>query len=1094
MRPENPCATESVDMNPVDCSALVGGNPSEEGSIEASECPELCAASPCNPINSYCHCGMPSTCKCKPSFTGPDCSVDLCSSASCGEHGSCAAKYLGGVGDVAIDPSFECICESGWFGNKCDVNPCEMGEPSKTCSGNGNCFSLNGIDAECDCGMGYQGNDCEAHNIAYGKASSASSELQPSSRAFDGNIWSRWESAHGLEDTYLEVDLGDVYDIESVNIHWEASSAKRYDIEVSSDGITFASVWSKTDGYANMGSVISMLNGASGRFLRMHAFERTMTYGYSIFEMEVFGVMGPSSPPTHWPTYKAISLAPTVSKVPTLSPITSPPSLSRFEIAREKISSASSVNIAATVAALAFDGNPGTRWESAHGTENVWLQVDLGDVFLVSDVKISWEFACARKYDIELSTDGVSFTSVWSKTDGVGGMGLIDSVFSGTNARFVRMQAFERATQYGYSIWEMEVYGSVSSGPSPPPMMVTPTSLPTPGPSSNPTSPPSPQPTTQAPFNPTSSPSLSHFEIAREKISSASSVNIAATVAALAFDGNPGTRWESAHGTENVWLQVDLGDVFLVSEVKISWEFACARKYDIELSTDGVSFTSVWSKTDGVGGMGLIDSVFSGTNARFVRMQAFERATQYGYSIWEMEVYGSVSSGPSPPPMMVTPTSLPTPGPSSNPTSPPSPQPTTQAPFNPTSSPSLSRFEIAREKISSASSVNIAATVAALAFDGNPGTRWESAHGTENVWLQVDLGDVFLVSEVKISWEFACARKYDIELSTDGVSFTSVWSKTDGVGGMGLIDSVFSGTNARFVRMQAFERATQYGYSIWEMEVYGSVSSGPSPPPMMVTPTSLPTPGPSSNPTSPPSPQPTTQPSPSPTTPQPSSPPTPGPTVEPSSPPTPGPTVKPSLPPTTLAPSKIPTPAPTAPPTTQVSETVFKYVCAKSQPIPSTICADGKIAGGECSTENINNGCGKGGKSCYWASCTDSPPLSLSPVAPSSQPPTPSNCLPLGTTCGQNSDCCGGNCPTKGKNPYQCNPSLRRMQHGIAQKQAKVDNLHKKRREIESTREKTKDGKTQLKLKVERLKKERREKEDKYKETGGSMKKERGHN
>ena len=60
-----------------------------------------------------------------------------------------------------------------------------------------------------------------------------------------------------------------------------------------------------------------------------------------------------------------------------------------------------------------------------------------------------------------------------------------------------------------------------------------------------------------------------------------------------------------------------------------------------------------------------------------------------------------------------------------------------------------------------------------------------------------------------------------------------------------------------------------------------------------------------------------------------------------------------------------------------------------------------------------------------------------------------------------------------------------RMQHGIAQKQAKVDNLHKKRREIESTREKSKDGKTTLKLKVERLKKERRGKEDTYTETGG---------
>ena len=60
-----------------------------------------------------------------------------------------------------------------------------------------------------------------------------------------------------------------------------------------------------------------------------------------------------------------------------------------------------------------------------------------------------------------------------------------------------------------------------------------------------------------------------------------------------------------------------------------------------------------------------------------------------------------------------------------------------------------------------------------------------------------------------------------------------------------------------------------------------------------------------------------------------------------------------------------------------------------------------------------------------------------------------------------------------------------RMQHGIAQKQTKVDNLHKKRREIESTREKSKDGKTVLKQKVERLKKERRDKEDKYAETGG---------
>lgn len=63
-----------------------------------------------------------------------------------------------------------------------------------------------------------------------------------------------------------------------------------------------------------------------------------------------------------------------------------------------------------------------------------------------------------------------------------------------------------------------------------------------------------------------------------------------------------------------------------------------------------------------------------------------------------------------------------------------------------------------------------------------------------------------------------------------------------------------------------------------------------------------------------------------------------------------------------------------------------------------------------------------------------------------------------------------------------------RMQHGIAQKQSKVDNLHKKRREIEDSREKT-DGKTVLKMKVERLKQERKDVEKIYKDTGGSMKK-----
>ena len=64
-----------------------------------------------------------------------------------------------------------------------------------------------------------------------------------------------------------------------------------------------------------------------------------------------------------------------------------------------------------------------------------------------------------------------------------------------------------------------------------------------------------------------------------------------------------------------------------------------------------------------------------------------------------------------------------------------------------------------------------------------------------------------------------------------------------------------------------------------------------------------------------------------------------------------------------------------------------------------------------------------------------------------------------------------------------------RMQHGIAKKQANIDLLQRKRKEIELEKGKTADGKTPLKAKVERLKKERKTIEKDYENTGGSMKK-----
>jgi hypothetical protein len=67
-----------------------------------------------------------------------------------------------------------------------------------------------------------------------------------------------------------------------------------------------------------------------------------------------------------------------------------------------------------------------------------------------------------------------------------------------------------------------------------------------------------------------------------------------------------------------------------------------------------------------------------------------------------------------------------------------------------------------------------------------------------------------------------------------------------------------------------------------------------------------------------------------------------------------------------------------------------------------------------------------------------------------------------------------------------------RMQHGIAQRKAKVDALQTKRRDIENeNRSKRTDelGRTPLKQKVDRLKKEQQAIMKEYSNTGGSMKK-----
>ncbi|HEU4422371.1 MAG TPA: penicillin acylase family protein, partial [Pilimelia sp.] len=103
-----------------------------------------------------------------------------------------------------------------------------------------------------------------------------------------------------------------------------------------------------------------------------------------------------------------------------------------------------------------------------------------------------------------------------------------------------------------------------------------------------------------------------------------------------AVDGNPTSRWSSAF-SDNQWITVDLGTNRSVGRTVLRWEAAYGSAYRIEVSTDGTTWTTVWSTAAGNGGTDV--NVFSPTTARYVRMLGVRRATSYGFSLWELEVY-----------------------------------------------------------------------------------------------------------------------------------------------------------------------------------------------------------------------------------------------------------------------------------------------------------------------------------------------------------------------------------------------------------------------------------------------------------------------
>ncbi|KGE20776.1 hypothetical protein PWYN_00930 [Paenibacillus wynnii] len=327
--------------------------------------------------------------------------------------------------------------------------------------------------------------------------------------------------------------------------------------------------------------------------------------------------------------------------------------------------------------------------------------------------------------------------------------------------------------------------------------------------------------------------------------------------ASLAVDGDPGTRWESAF-TDSQFIQVDLGSNQTVSRVVLNWEGAYGKAYTIQTSTNGTNWTTAYTTTTGDGA--IDDLSFTPVSARYVKVNGTLRGTPYGYSLWEMEVYGSGTAVLSPPALTAdsTQNNLGQPIEISfldntawrsaiqtvkvDGTAVSSANYTLTAgkiTLNPALFTTAKAYEITlsatgytdaavQQTLTAGPSVNLALnkTVTASegpkqpasgAVDGDLGTRWESAFSDPH-WIQVDLGSNQTVSRVQLNWEGAYAKSYTIQTSTDGTNWTTVYTTTSGNGE--LDDLTFTPVSARYVKVNGTERGTPYGYSLWELLVY----------------------------------------------------------------------------------------------------------------------------------------------------------------------------------------------------------------------------------------------------------------------------------
>ena len=441
-----------------------------------------------------------------------------------------------------------------------------------------------------------------------------------------------------------------------------------------------------------------------------------------------------------------------------------------------------------TVPENATDGDDNTRWGSLH-EDGQWIQVDLQQEVSLYKVKIHWEAAYASEYTIGLSDDGKN----WTYTQDVTTAGGWDAVNLGDRkARYIRITGKKRATSYGISLYEIQAFGK-SEGAS--------------------------------------DDAIQGIQIVADrdvlKQNEPSQLTVKGytnkgewkdvTARFSSEDGSvsdDGVFTPSIYGAAKVSVKLDSGeDIFTTTfpvEEAIYVRYVAVNPQKVQVIADNTTPAEIQIETkDQFGGPfelktgNLKYDFYAGEkdkNGRFAAAPVSSADIRYDesrHAIFAKKagLYSMVASVDGR--ANVADTIL-------------------------VESRNFADMNLAYMKPASASSVKGDGSGAEKAVDGDQtGSRWESEWTSNDEWLQVDLEKVYTIDKVVVYWENARAAAYDLQVSMDGEQWTTVQNVKDSPTGGEPI--AFSPVDARYVRIQGISKAMPaYGYSIYELEVYGT--------------------------------------------------------------------------------------------------------------------------------------------------------------------------------------------------------------------------------------------------------------------------------